>query len=440
MAEKCALIVDDSRTARQALERMLSAHELQVDAAESAEAALEYLSGHRPDVIFMDHMMPGMDGFEAVQAIKANPATATIPIMMYTSQEGELYVGQARALGAVGVLPKQIEPVEVSRVLRSLRLIPGVSEDTLPANDADVTITDTQQVEQLVAGDAELRELIRSMFEQQRSVLRRDLLDSYEAIAARVAEEISPESDAETDVERLSPRLHGLVTTALVFLGLTAIVFAALYWRAEGRWQQERAARAELSARLLENQSLTADGTLAMQANLSESQSRVDAVYQESLDLIQWAFNQGGAYPWGQAPLSDALTAQLEQLTARLQSIGFSGTLLIETHVGDYCVAADSSGNAILPMATAPITECAQIGQSAAAAEQSGQEQSVAFANLVETIGQRTDGSISIALSTLGNTDPAVTYPPLSESLTAGEWNAQARKNNRVVISLLPDF
>jgi CheY-like chemotaxis protein len=46
---------------------------------------------------FMDHLMPGMDGFEAVSAIKNNPHTATIPIMMYTSQEGELYVGQARA-------------------------------------------------------------------------------------------------------------------------------------------------------------------------------------------------------------------------------------------------------------------------------------------------------------------------------------------------------
>ena len=72
---------------------MLEAHELDVDTAESAESALEYLNGHRPDVIFMDHLMPGMDGFEAVTAIKNNPDTATIPIMMYTSQQGELYVG-----------------------------------------------------------------------------------------------------------------------------------------------------------------------------------------------------------------------------------------------------------------------------------------------------------------------------------------------------------
>ena len=97
MGAKRALIVDDSKSARLFLARILEKYELDVDNAENAEAAIEYLTTHRPDVIFMDHMMPGMDGFQAVQAIKNNPRTATIPIMMYTSQEGELYLGQARA-------------------------------------------------------------------------------------------------------------------------------------------------------------------------------------------------------------------------------------------------------------------------------------------------------------------------------------------------------
>ena len=95
-----------------------------MDTAESAEQALEYLQQGRPDVIFMDHLMPGMDGFQAVQAIKSDVQTATIPLMMYTSQEGELYVSQARALGAVGVLPKTVRPVDVSRVLYQLHLLP----------------------------------------------------------------------------------------------------------------------------------------------------------------------------------------------------------------------------------------------------------------------------------------------------------------------------
>ncbi len=120
---KCALIVDDSQTARRVLGNQLEQYQIRVEMAESAEEALDYLAGARPDVIFMDHLMPGMDGFQAVRAIKNNPATATIPIMMYTSQAGELYVGQARALGAVGVLPKQIKPVQVADTLKSLNLI-----------------------------------------------------------------------------------------------------------------------------------------------------------------------------------------------------------------------------------------------------------------------------------------------------------------------------
>jgi CheY-like chemotaxis protein len=124
MGAKRALIVDDSKTARLFLARALEKYDIDVDSAESAEAAIEYLSSNRPDVIFMDHLMPGMDGFQAVQAIKNDARTATIPIMMYTSQEGELYLGQARALGAVGVLPKQIKPTDVSKVLYQLHLVP----------------------------------------------------------------------------------------------------------------------------------------------------------------------------------------------------------------------------------------------------------------------------------------------------------------------------
>jgi len=122
MAVRRALVVDDSRSARAFLTRLLERHELAVDGVESAEQAIDYLTRQRPDVIFMDHLMPGMDGFQAVQTIKNNPLTATIPIMMYTSQEGELYLSQARALGAIGVLPKQTKHTDVSKVLEQLHL------------------------------------------------------------------------------------------------------------------------------------------------------------------------------------------------------------------------------------------------------------------------------------------------------------------------------
>src|SRR5579863_38362 len=123
MGARRALVVDDSRSARAFLTRILERYELAVDGVDSAEQALTYLAQQRPDVIFMDHLMPGMDGFQALQAIKNNPRTATIPIMMYTSQEGELYLSQARALGAIGVLPKQIKHADLSKALDQLKLL-----------------------------------------------------------------------------------------------------------------------------------------------------------------------------------------------------------------------------------------------------------------------------------------------------------------------------
>src|ERR1041385_7081247 len=123
MSAKRALVVDDSKSARLFLSRILERHEIAVDAAETAEQAIEYLTRNRPDVIFMDHMMPGMDGFQAVQSIKNNPRTSAIPILMYTSQEADLYLGQARALGAEGVLPKQIKQSDVTKMLYQLRIV-----------------------------------------------------------------------------------------------------------------------------------------------------------------------------------------------------------------------------------------------------------------------------------------------------------------------------
>jgi len=441
MAEKCALIVDDSRSARVVLQRMLEAHQLDVETAESAEDALQYLSDHRPDVIFMDHMMPGMDGFEAVQAIKDNPNTATIPIMMYTSQEGELYVGQARALGAVGVLPKQIEPVEVSRVLKSLRLIPGgmrrsdeAGEDLLPE-----AALNTQELKQLDDLDHNLRDLIQDLFDQQRAVLRRDLLDSYETIAARVAEEIAPTVDDESGqpepaaTDKLSP---GNVW-ALVVLALTAMTFAFLYWQAETKWQQERDARAELASSLREQQTLSADGTLQLQESLNRSQERLDSVYDDAISLVQWSFNAASRYDWDEIPLNDDFAERLEQLVLRLDAIDFSGDVLVETHVGDFCYVTETSGAQNLAPPGLPVEQCDQIGMTFAEADRLGSQQSIAFANLGETIGERTSGRITIATSTLANANPMAPYPSQDVDLTAGEWNAAAAANNRVLVNLV---
>lgn len=120
MAVKNALLVDDSKSARLVLSRLLEKNNLHVDLVESAEEALSYLKENKPDVIFMDHMMPGMDGLEAAKIINTNPDTHTIPVVMCTSKEGEAFTADAKAHGAVDVICKPPSPDAVARVLQLL--------------------------------------------------------------------------------------------------------------------------------------------------------------------------------------------------------------------------------------------------------------------------------------------------------------------------------
>ncbi|MDB6060391.1 MAG: hypothetical protein JWM78_494 [Verrucomicrobiaceae bacterium] len=140
-----ALIVDDSKTARYALRLLLDKQKFSTDMVESAEDALEYLNRQTADLIFMDHMMPGMDGFQAVKALKSNSATAHIPIVMYTSTQGGVYFGQARALGAADVISKPASAEDLAAVLqrledqqqRSAAKVVAVVEPELPRTPAD---------------------------------------------------------------------------------------------------------------------------------------------------------------------------------------------------------------------------------------------------------------------------------------------------------------
>lgn len=138
MPIKNALVVDDSKSARMMLQRLLSKMNVKADVVESAEAALVFLDNAQPDVIFMDHMMPGMDGLEATQLIKANPKTATIPTIMYTSKEGEDYFNIAKSHGAEGVLAKPANQEAVMAVIQSLDA--PAANDARPAETADNSI------------------------------------------------------------------------------------------------------------------------------------------------------------------------------------------------------------------------------------------------------------------------------------------------------------
>jgi CheY-like chemotaxis protein len=130
MAERIALVVDDSRSARFALRKHLEGHAFRVDTADSARAAYAWLQDQRPDLIFLDHVMPEEDGFSALRHLKADPQTATIPVVICSSNEGSAFVAEARSQGAAEVLQKPPSPEQLQRILQQIEATPPPSPPT----------------------------------------------------------------------------------------------------------------------------------------------------------------------------------------------------------------------------------------------------------------------------------------------------------------------
>lgn len=137
MARGHALVVDDSSTARIILSRLLERAKLTTRGAASAEEGLELLKKEHFDIVFLDHLLPGMDGFQALEAIKRDPALRDTPVFMYTSQNAERYLRDAKARGAAGVIGKQVDRDQL------LKIIETILADGTSTPDTDFPLPET---------------------------------------------------------------------------------------------------------------------------------------------------------------------------------------------------------------------------------------------------------------------------------------------------------
>lgn len=146
---KTALIVDDSKSARFALRKFLEAQGYQADAVESADEAYSYLKRQRPDLIFLDHLMPGVDGFDVLRNIKKDPRTVSIPVIICSSNEGTDFVKQAKTRGAADVLPKPPDAELLTRILERIKpaksAAPPVAAQPAPAKSKVAPIRDPEE-------------------------------------------------------------------------------------------------------------------------------------------------------------------------------------------------------------------------------------------------------------------------------------------------------
>ncbi len=117
------LIVDDIPENLQLLGNVLLSQGLDVGFAVNGMQALEAVEYNKPDLILLDIMMPGMDGFEVCKRLKANPKTSDIPIIFLTAKTQTEDIVSAFDLGAVDYVTKPFNPSElVVRVFTQLEI------------------------------------------------------------------------------------------------------------------------------------------------------------------------------------------------------------------------------------------------------------------------------------------------------------------------------
>jgi CheY-like chemotaxis protein len=378
MQNRTALIVDDSRTASMTLRRMLERDEFQVDVLDNAEACVGYLRDHRPGIIFMDHLMPGMDGFQAVKLIKSNQLAAQIPIVMYTANTGELYVGQAQALGAVDILPKPPTRELLRAVFRRLDECDAPSNEPLDAPSPVAVETVSAEIAPIavieIPKDAPAPRTEKPLAVTPPSI---DLL-----------RELATEPEA----QGVLPRAWWLWMLLVAALGFA------------GGWQ---------------------------------FQPRTDATA-PYVQTVAWSLGETLDYPYGEAPFGGTRVELVRGLVQRLSNAGFRGTLRLEGHSGQFCLRASRTGWQVAD-ASAAIDTCDVKGffnkQDArtASARQSAEFRAMLASPAV------TGSGIRVVVEGVGDEKRRADYPTPERIKTAGEWNRIAVLNNRIGVSLIPD-
>jgi hypothetical protein len=379
---------------------------------------------------------------------------------MYTSQEGELYVSQARALGAVGVLPKTVRPVDVSRVLYQLHLLPDRRQNRSAlferALQGEAAVADALAAEMAATGEhaalavasggsngggghwtagpqamselqGGLRQSVQQLLKDQLAEQRRFMLATFEAFARRMGNDVKetigkiPAPPAVEAIEpEPQPRDWWPVAVTALFAALPAVVLGVMYVRGVDATRTVAERIGALEKQQADLASATRAATASPLAELSGAGPQPAGPL-----AIEYV-------PYGETPLAGSRLERLRTLTGTLEAQGFSGKIVAESFVGDFCLAGGPGGDgyAVAEPAT-PLQKCDMMGNPFEDALSPAQRQSIAFANFVSTLRQRSGGAFEIEVESGGRTSP-IEYPGQRENTTAGGWNRIAALNNRV--------
>lgn len=209
------LVVDDVVPNVKLLEAKLSSEYFDVITATSGEEALQLVGSEHPDIVLLDVMMPGMDGFEVCRRIKSNPRTAHLPVVMVTALDHPKDRVLGLEAGADDFLTKPVQDVALLARVRSLVRLKMLT-DELHLREATGQTLGAQGAVSLD---------ITSEITDARILLIEDQKRSAERMAEVVGElgEVEIEADAARGVERAQAVDHDLVVVSLALTGVDGL-------------------------------------------------------------------------------------------------------------------------------------------------------------------------------------------------------------------------
>lgn len=454
MPNKRALIVDDSKTAQFKLRKTLSDFDLSIDSVFSAEDALSYLAYQAPDIIFMDHSMKGMSGLDAVKIIKLNPVTAIIPVVMYTAEKGDVYVSQARAVGAMEVLSKDLmTESDIGKVMRSVNILP-MSKAQKEKNEQgetqsnkleqDVAIQSTEVSASLI----DVRNQVSRAIDLQHSKIQRDIQDNSRMITRRLMHEVSelhstlkqqnknnPVTIFSDLVESIEPpKQRSVLWYLFPMFFLLGLVGYGIYQ--VDNLKKENQVLIETNQQFV-NEIVEQNERIMLSVQRLESQNIQDFNEHDNaiFDNMVWAINQNSGYQYHEFPLDSARTQVIGELLVQLDQSGFNGIVNLNIHSGNFCIVNNDVGELVLPGNGITLADCEFIEYYTPDPSQV-EKTAFEFNTLLNTNPVLLKGDITLVVNTLDEYSSTFPYPEVETSISAEQWNNIALQNNNIFIDL----
>lgn len=120
MTKKRILVVEDEESLLKLESILFTSKGYSVTGVRDGISALEEIARSRPDLVVLDVMLPGMDGFEVCRTLKEDPLTSSLPVLMLTAKKSSTDLERGRTAGADAYLTKPFKSVKVLEVIEGL--------------------------------------------------------------------------------------------------------------------------------------------------------------------------------------------------------------------------------------------------------------------------------------------------------------------------------